>query len=1272
MSSTNFILPPTTESSTTPVTQTHLNIVQADEVPLNNNRDPQKRGIHMQCLCSDRDHNEETEAFHLITSIVCDHDLALPKLSGYLKPFPRYIVDLKPDRDGPGRWITVLIEDDRVIRFFTPNFAELMTFLQCLCSVCGIPNHQCMCPAIVNADAEWCLYKSSEVKITDDRELNRATYLPHHVVYANVQFTHSVTQSEKMYTHLLNEPDESEPFVKLAEDVITLFTDFRKSRHIPDLLVASLTFVRSVTGRSTAYMLRELLNNLLITTLGESAVQSDGHWTETLSDLYENYNRAKNSLLCERLKKVFNHIIAHSIYHKLGIEVDQKLFEQFEEQKIRINLAQCATFIDASLGLITFLLKQGRQCMLLGSIEPMYISCDTTGDWFNRAKRTLMRFESVCNPNAIGVNIHELLGELSAVLNEGKSLRKFVSRHDVNNFYVSKTVVDLERAYNSYIVACAACSTRRTPFGVCIYGSPGIGKGSILDILSTYDSEIRGKPKDKSYVYMHPSDSEYFDLFKTWMHTIVFEDVAQLNPSKLQGVDPSVQFFMKAINNQPWCPPQAALEDKGKTPVMVDTVFVTSNTLDLNIPAFYQHSYAPMRRFPLHIEPIVRPEFRRDGENVIDFKKAKSIPGQYDDFWEFKIRVPEEKGKNPSYAGQFVEKPELHCKDMKDLLSLYKQMCLAHHQKEDSMLQKYADAALVVICERCASPAVYCECGQDETQAKTDYFDGFMSQCDQVERKCDDQCSSCYSQTPDSERDSTDTQSWLHTSHMRSLPAVEEEEMKEEEKSQNICSCSNSTSSYSSANSMCPDDSFHQETVPAASWLSWLPKWLVSRSTSVSLSAQEEELRQQLGDELFLEAKDAMCAGYKFGQLRFPDAEIGAWRDTRIPRRPPRNGTNRLFRDFLNRFGNRKVQAITYLNLHINDSLEHGYTDGEIALDFLRWCKNTEERKALEELDGLVDVIMCSDEMKKVRPGSVLDYLVQCVIYCYFHWSWFRWTVNSIGSKAFIRRRAMPLLRPLLVRSHNQQYFMRQLGGYLDDRIGALPSWGQSILVALSATAALATFIMIGSSLMRTARTTKLEVVEISNDEAEEKDQSVEDLDEEQNPYELQMGKFPQPLHENRKTNPWVVPERIVTSLDFSTKRITDAKALQRNLAYNTLVVTHRGRDVADFVTRFRILALNEHTFITNNHSLECGDDFDLTVHFNDIESGDAVRFRLKEKQIQRIPERDIAIIRTHCIPNRFKRIQNNFPRRSSAMNSTPTSSRRTWMVRVTNMNSIR
>ena len=106
--------------------------------------------------------------------------------------------------------------------------------------------------------------------------------------------------------------------------------------------------------------------------------QKTKHWIDTLDEFYNNYGKMKDSLLAEKLKKVMNHLVAHIVYHRLGLNFDSKLFNQIEKEKIRPSLFECLTFADALAALLVFLLKQGRQAMLTGDITNMFISSTTT------------------------------------------------------------------------------------------------------------------------------------------------------------------------------------------------------------------------------------------------------------------------------------------------------------------------------------------------------------------------------------------------------------------------------------------------------------------------------------------------------------------------------------------------------------------------------------------------------------------------------------------------------------------------------------------------------------------------------------------------------------------------------------------------------------------------------------------------------------------------------------------------------------------------------
>lgn len=109
MESTSLLLPSTPESSTPlPVRMITMKIVERDRVPRDTRPLYFMEGIHMQVLCSDIDHNHRTESYSVTVSVACDCELQLPMLPRSMRAFPRYIVDLKPTRDGPGRWVNIL------------------------------------------------------------------------------------------------------------------------------------------------------------------------------------------------------------------------------------------------------------------------------------------------------------------------------------------------------------------------------------------------------------------------------------------------------------------------------------------------------------------------------------------------------------------------------------------------------------------------------------------------------------------------------------------------------------------------------------------------------------------------------------------------------------------------------------------------------------------------------------------------------------------------------------------------------------------------------------------------------------------------------------------------------------------------------------------------------------------------------------------------------------------------------------------------------------
>lgn len=654
-------------------------------------------------LCDDVARNAQT-GFVSPTIGVCKRDLDIPLERPSDKLLPRYLVRGSEPRSG--RWIQIYVEGEFKIVMFVSSIEEIFRLSTHLCTVCSFPLHICRCTLQSQpAGAVWLLVDEKDRPIVTTAQLNSVVSRKKGDIHLILDFAEAQLQARKSYSDVFSEPTELEPIQKIVEDAATLFWYVRNSKHIGDVLIAVGTFARSVTGRSNCFFLKDLSTRIMEDLKEYFMVQSSKHWIDSMSEIHENYSRCKDSILVVRLKKIFNHVIAHCFYHKMGIEVDPVLFEKFESQKIRPNLANCLTFVDAVVSLLVFLLKAGRQCMIAGSIEPMFMNGDTVSEWLMRSKELKVNSEFLGNPSAINLSIHTYLADLDRSIVEGDSLAKFLPRNSVEQRTVMSMRLELDAVRKRYLCVTAAQSLRKQPLGVIIFGSPGVGKSSIVEMLFHFDATRRGRSTDSGYKFQFASDDEYMTNFRSSMHTIVIDDAAQHNPGKIQGVDPSVALILKICNNQGYCPPQASLDDKGKTPMLVDLALVTTNKRDLNIPIYYPASFAAMRRLGIHLEIIVKPEYAKPNGTSIDPEKATSEEA-YPNYWIFKVSHAASIGD--SMQGEYRLYKTFD--DISEFLEYFGSVSDSHALQQERYLKEQEKYAGERMCEVCRMPTVWCKC----------------------------------------------------------------------------------------------------------------------------------------------------------------------------------------------------------------------------------------------------------------------------------------------------------------------------------------------------------------------------------------------------------------------------------------------------------------------------------------------------------------------------------------------------------------------------------
>nr|ULF99964.1 MAG: hypothetical protein [Marnaviridae sp.] len=965
---------------------------------------------------------------------------------------------------------------------------------------------------------------------------------------SDIELLNPQLQAGKTFEDILTKVDEYEPFVKLIEDICCLVFQLKNSKSIHEASVAVGCFIRSATGRANVYFYRDLCERFVNDFKSAFSLQSDGHWTNTLSDFYDNYSRCKNSELGNKMKTFFNHLIMHCVYHKLGIEVDSEIFDKLEKKKIRPTLINCLSFMDACASLLIFLLKQGRQAMLTGDIDHFFIDSDSLSIWTLKAKKLKMQSEFLNNPEAVGMDVHTYIYDLAQTIAESKNLTKYMKVSTPEGKFFYGLQYDLTAIENRYLSVTAAQSMRKAPLGLIVYGDSGIGKSSVMSIIGDFDARRRGRNPSRAFWYTVTAETEYYENFRSNMHTIIIDDAAIHNPAKIQGVDPTIADVMRINNMIAWCAPQAAIEDKGKTPVLCNLCMISTNVPDLNIPIYYRASYAAMRRLKYRIEPKVKPQFAGADGISLDSSKCPESVG-YDDFWSFEIYVAT---RASNMCGEY--KFLLSIPNVATFVQWLGKVSDDHDAEQTRALRNCTDYR-IEICSGCTNPTDMCLC---ETMNL------------QVYRIVDGETV------------------FVHP-HNTGIPEREEGESR----------------------------------------------------------FLEEFLKRNGNLDLF----------------KTVTSDSKPWRDGYFDKKIIRIYTPELSILFKNRLEG-KCEEI-YLDYYAYEELPlllgRGWSDGDILHDFYSFCVYVKGHTDINDLLNVSEVFV---EKNITEPsgniiGGFCDAIFKIIVSLYFYSEIFRNSVRYFSKFDFVRKTAMRFLRPCLVRTENQKFFVRKLGKKVDDTLGGGTVYIKCAIAFLS----VGSLAAIAYSFWQKSRKQECGITNSVATEFGEHGylgdhcDSVEESFNESVPLEVgpqvqalrDFGEYPKKALRDDKINMWAVEDRSVTTIDFVPDLCRDLVGFERKLCRNTLLFeTFEPTEGGAWKLSGMLTVLSNEHFLTNSHSIPQGIDCKFVVYLgrNHLVSP-KIEFVVKQSQIERIPDRDIAIVRTRNFPALFNDISRNFVKAS-------------------------
>jgi hypothetical protein len=420
-----------------------------------------------------------------------------------------------------------------------------------------------------------------------------------------------------------------------------------------------------------------------------------------LKDLVSTYDALKTHPAVIKFLKVISLAFSGGILESLGVKSSvEDLWIMVTETMSKIMAH--TDFISAVLDLIQFMGERIAAFCVTRSWKSLIHTPTSYSKWVDKAFDLLDKSAALANPEAIGMDYHVYVNDVVRTIAEGEEIRRYVKSGDARDG-VAQTLSKLRNLYTDIIIRDAAGEFRMAPFALLLCCGSAKGKGSLNDILKTHYAKLYDKPLGSEFVYYRTPVEPHWNGFKSSMWCLIIEDIASINPNASSS-DPSMADILLAGGNNGFSPPQASLEDKGRTPFKCDLILASTNTKDLKAHCWFNNPQAIRRRFPYIIDAQPKLQYRREGTKMIDPSKIPvTMPGLYPDLWDI---VVEEVTVAPDET--IALKKCLVTDSIYELVAKFGEWTAAHRQGQAALLQSMHNVAQVELCKVHKIPIQVC------------------------------------------------------------------------------------------------------------------------------------------------------------------------------------------------------------------------------------------------------------------------------------------------------------------------------------------------------------------------------------------------------------------------------------------------------------------------------------------------------------------------------------------------------------------------------------
>jgi hypothetical protein len=414
---------------------------------------------------------------------------------------------------------------------------------------------------------------------------------------------------------------------------------------------------------------------------------------QTLDSVFESYSGLKDSALFRKMHKLMASACAVAFFSKSGMEdLPAKLgYVEAGLNSVSANniLAQ-TDFMMCALQTLHWLTTMGFQCVLSKDVAPLLANVTSYNEWVSKTQDLLSKADQVSclephvsEPTPHGQAKHQFIGELNHLIDSGEAIVRWMKADEqYERRFVNNLLMDLKRVKSSLITRDFAAKSRPQPYAALITGGTSIAKSAFTKLLYYTFCGVAGLPNEDGFMYPRNPAEKHWSNFQSSCHTILYDEVGKQNP-RVGGKDETSEEILGVCNTVPMVPVMAAIEDKGKTPVLAELVLATSNTKHLNVKSYYTNPAAILRRFDMVITLNVKPQFAQEN-GMLNPSAVPRPDGKFPDIWTItcEVAVPTPPANGTTEQG-FDWKVLATFNNTADFIRFYAQRIAEHRGNQD-------------------------------------------------------------------------------------------------------------------------------------------------------------------------------------------------------------------------------------------------------------------------------------------------------------------------------------------------------------------------------------------------------------------------------------------------------------------------------------------------------------------------------------------------------------------------------------------------------------